>query len=78
MKVLVCENNSMGTSSLFMVTDCLEKLLEGINIAHSVSEKITQEEQSPLIRRQIVWRNYSQQMTEKQNRVKTCSKSPKK
>ena len=42
-----------------------------------MSEKITQEEQSPLIRRQVVWRNYSEQMTEKQNSVKTCTKSPK-
>ena len=42
-----------------------------------MSEKITQEEQSPLIRRQVVWRKYSEQMTEKQNGVETCTKSPK-
>ena len=42
-----------------------------------MSDEITQEEQSPLIRRQFVWRNYSEQMTEKQNGVKTCTKSPK-
>ena len=78
MKVLVCENNSSGTSSPFMVTDFLGKLLTGINIVDSVSEKITQEEQSPLIRRQVVWRNYSEQMTEKQNSVKTCTNSPRK
>ena len=33
MEVLVCENNSSGTSSPFMVTDCLGKLFPGINIA---------------------------------------------
>ena len=54
------------------------KIIHGINIADSVSEKITSEEQSPLIRRQVVWRNYSEQMTEKQNNVKTFTKSPKK
>ena len=78
MKVLVCENKSSGTSSPVMVTECLAKIFHGINIADSVSEKITLEEQSPLIRRQVVWRNYSEQMTEKQNSVKTCTKSPKK
>ena len=30
------------------------------------------------MRRQVVWRNYSEQMTEKQKSVKTCTKSPKK
>ena len=30
MKVLVCENNSSGTSSLFMVTDCLGKIFTGL------------------------------------------------
>ena len=54
------------------------KTIHGINIARSVSEKITQEEQSPLIRRQVVWRNYSEQMTVKQNSVKTCTKTPQK
>ena len=79
MKELVCQNNSSGTSSPFMVTDCLWKIFKGINIARQhVSEKITQEEQSPLIRRQVVWRNYSEQLTEKQNSVKNCTKAPKK
>ena len=78
MKVPVCENNSSGTSSPFMVTDCLEKFFTGINVADSVSEKITQEEQSSLRRRPVVWRNYSEQMTEKQNIVETSTKSPKK
>ena len=44
----------------------------------SVSEKITEEEQSALIRRQVVWKNYSEQITEKQISVKTCTKFPKK
>ena len=76
--MLVCENNSSGTSSPFMVTNFLGKSLTGINIVDSVSEKITEEKQSPLIRRQVVWRNYSEQMTEKQNSVKTCTNSPRK
>ena len=42
-----------------------------------MSERITQEEQRPLIRRQVVWRNYSEQMTEKQNSVKIFTKSTK-
>ena len=41
MKVLVCENNSSGTSSPFIVTDCLGKFFTGIHSADSVSEKIT-------------------------------------
>ena len=73
MKVLVCENNSSGTSSSFMVTDCLGKLFKWINVADNVSEKITQQVQRPLIRRQVVWRNYFEQMTEKQKSVKTCT-----
>ena len=77
MKVLVSEDNSSGTSSPFMVTDCLGKLFTGTNVADNVSEKITQEEQRSLVGRQFFWRNYSEQMTEKQNNVKTCTKSPK-
>ena len=42
-----------------------------------MSEKTTEDEQSPLIGRQVVRRNYSEQMTEKQNSVKNCTKSPK-
>ena len=61
-----------------MVTDCLEKFSRGFKSPDSVSEKITQAEQSPLIRRQVVWRNYTEQMTEKQNSVKTCTRSLKK
>ena len=33
MEVLVCENNLSGTSSPFIVTDCVGKLITGINIA---------------------------------------------
>ena len=69
MKKLICQNNSSGASSPFMVTDCLRKTFTGINVADSVSEKITYEKQSPLIWRQVVWRNYIEQMTEKQNSV---------
>ena len=54
------------------------KFFYGINIADSVSKKITQEEQSPLIRRQVVWTKFSEQMTENQNSVKTCTQSAKK
>ena len=32
-KLIVCENDSSGTYSLFMVTYCLEKIFKGINIA---------------------------------------------
>ena len=78
MKVLVCENNSSGTNSLFLVKDCVGTIFTRINIADSVFEKITEDEQGPLIKRQVVWRNYSEQMTEKQNSVRTFTKSPKK
>ena len=33
MEVLVCEINSSGTNSPFMVTLCLRKIFKGINIA---------------------------------------------
>ena len=32
MKLLVCEGNSSGTSSPFMVTDCLGKLFTGLTL----------------------------------------------
>ena len=32
-------------------------------------------EQSPLIRQQVVWRNYTEQKTEKQKSVKACTRS---
>ena len=77
MKELVWQKNSSGTSSPFMVTDCLGIYSRGLTSPDSMTEKIAQDEQSPLIRRQVVWRNYSEQMTEKQNSVKTCTKSTK-
>ena len=71
----MAKNNSSGTSSTVLVTDCLGIYSRGLTSPDSVSEKITQEEQSPLIKRQVVWRNNSEQMTEKQNSVKICTKS---
>ena len=45
----------------------------------SVSEKITQDDQSALIRREVVRRNYSEQNTEKQIRlVLKLARSPQK
>ena len=78
MKELVCQTNSSGTSSPFMARDGMGKFSRGLTSPDSVSEKITQWEQSPLIRRQVVWRNYTKQMTGKQNSVKTCTRSLKK
>ena len=43
-------HDNSGKSSLFMVTDCRGKMFTGINVTGSVSEKSTQEEESPLIR----------------------------
>ena len=40
-KSAFCENNSSGTNSPFLVTDCLGKFFTGIKAADSVSEKIT-------------------------------------
>ena len=48
MEVLVCENNSSGKSSAFMVTDCVGKLFTGINIARRrVSENHLKGTNSP-------------------------------
>ena len=33
MKLLLCESNSSGTNSPFMMTDCLGNLFKGNNIA---------------------------------------------
>ena len=77
MKELVWQNNSSGTSSPFMVKDCLRIFSRGLTSPDSVSEKISQEEQSPLIGRQVLWRNYSEQMTENRKSVKICTKSTK-
>ena len=54
-----------------------ESFSQGLTSPDSLSEKITQAEQSPMIRRQVVWRNYAEQMTEKQNSVKSCTRSKK-
>ena len=50
----------------------------GTNIAENVSAKITREEQSLLIRRQVVGRNNSEQKTKKQNSCKNLHQVPKK
>ena len=55
-----------------------ENYSRGLTSPDNVSEKIAQEEISPLKRRNVVWRNYSEQITEKQISDKTCTKSLKK
>ena len=52
-----------------------EKILRVLKSPDSASEKITHADQSPLIRRLFVWRNYTERMTENQNSVKTCTRS---
>ena len=42
-----------------------ESFSRGLTSPDSRSEKITQVEQSPLIRGQVVWRSYSEQKSEK-------------
>ena len=78
MKELLCQNKSSGTSYPLMVTDCLGKVSRVLKSPDTVSEKITQVEETLPIRRQVVWRNYSEQMTEKQNSVKTSTRTLKK
>ena len=51
-----------------------EKSSRGLTSPDSVSEKINQAGQSLLIKRQVVWWNY----TEKRNGVKICNRSLKK
>ena len=66
MKELVCWNNSSGTSSPFVVTNCLRNYFTGgLTSLDSVFDKIIQVEQSPLIRQQVAWRNNTERMTEK-------------
>ena len=55
-----------------------KKFSRGLTSPDSLSEKVTQVEQRPLIRRQVVWTNCTEQMTEKQNSVETCTRSLKK
>ena len=79
MKVLVCENNSSGTNSPFMVTDCLGKILTSQSAR--LRKSLKKNKISPLIwliRRQVVWRKYFEQKTEKQHSFKTCTESPQK
>ena len=71
------ERDGMSNSP-FMVTHCLRKLLTGINIARQRVLENHSSEQSALIRRQVVWKNYIEQMTVKQNIVETCARSLKK
>ena len=71
MEVLVCENNSSGTSSLRLVTNCVGKFFTGINIARQCVWENHLDELSPQKRRSVLSRNYSEQSTEKQNGVKT-------
>ena len=78
MKVFVFESNSSGTTSTFMVTDCLGKIFKEINIARlRVWEKHLRGTKSPGkatgCLENILWTNDS-----KQNSVKTCTNSPKK
>ena len=77
MKELVCQNNSSGTSSPFMVTDSLGKLFKGINIARQRVWGNHLRETKSVIRRQFDWRNYSEQMTENKIVLK-LSQSPQK
>ena len=61
----------------FMVTDCLEKFITGIDVARQRVWGNHLGGTKSLMRWQVVWGNYSKQITEKQNSVKTCTKSPK-
>ena len=77
MKVLVCENNSSKTSSPFIVTDCVGKLIKAINIVRQrVWENHLRGTKSPDkatgCLEELLWTNEW-----KQNSVKTCTKSPK-
>ena len=75
MKELVCQNNSSETSSPFMVTDCLGNFFTGINIARQRGWESHASGTESLIWRQLFWRNYTEQKTEKQNSVKICTRS---
>ena len=77
MKVLVFEGNWSGTTSPFIVTDCLEKLFKEINIARlRVWEKhlggTKSRGKATGCLENLLWTNVW-----KQNSVKTCTKSPK-
>ena len=77
MKELECRNNSSGTSSPFIKTDCLGKLFKGIKIARQrVWENQSRGTKSPDkatgCLEKLLWTK-----TEKQSSVKSCTKSPK-
>ena len=72
MKEIVCQNQS---SSHFKLKNCLGKLFMGINIGKQCVWENPLREHSPVIRRQFVYIKYTEQMTGKQNSVKTCTKS---
>ena len=62
-----CMSNQLKWNKFPYYGDRLsENYSRGLTSPDSVSEKITQKEQSPLIGRHVVWRNYSEEMTEKQ------------
>ena len=54
------------------------KVFTGINISRQLVGEYHSSGIESLIRRQVAWRNYSEQMTEKQNSVKTCTRYLKK
>ena len=54
------------------------KVFTGINISRQLVGENHSSGIESLIRRQVAWRNYSEQMTEKQNSVKTCTRYLKK
>ena len=62
----------------FLVTNCLGNLFRRINISRQRVWENHQSETVSLIRRQVICRNYFKQMSEKQNGVKTCTRSLKK
>ena len=59
-----------GTSSPFIVTDCLGNFSRGLTAPDCVSEKITEVVQNLLKIRQVVWKNHTEQMTENQIALK--------
>ena len=54
------------------------KLFTGINISRQLVRENHSNGIESLIRRQVAWRNYSEQKLEKQNSVKTCTRYLKK
>ena len=77
MKELFRENNSSGTNSPFMATESPGKSFTRIVIASQGVWKITWTEESLLIRRQVVQRNYSEEMPEEQKQSFDLHQVPK-